>query len=579
MEMNSYMIENFATDAVKNYCLHTSKIKSYIANEDKEPGYDGHLKIYDSISQTKDDYLGNIPVQIKGKKAKKKHPSLFKQNKVNKRDLEMYLKDGGCYYFVVLINENGESQVYGRQLLPMYLKYKLKSKSKSVTIEMYEITSYKDFYDNCIQYLKQSKKQANPIEFSINKKRNQKMTITSPENIVTDKNGFPLNDFYSFIHINDSDIKVTVPDQILRPEKFSKLQKGSIYSEGKVIYEGNIRFDVTSTYTSIIIDESFYLTKYNESKKAKYSLLPIKNIDRYLEILNLVKALSNGGEFIFEDVQVILDKFKLDKSVDRITSILTQFKQVTAETDNLIKKSTIINDDNIEKQLSEMVGIIKIIKNKEFNAYNMKKDKFYKILFGNNNFILWKYNNVIYNVFSDNFLKRVELVVDNETMLAIYSFNTSFMINTINFDFQLIEKYLKIEDFSNISIQKWNYINNFCLELIKSYDITKELGFLNIAEFILSNIDIKDIDSTFITKINLAQVKIRKDERLESDLKKLLVELKSKLESISSDDASLHLSIIFGSKTEAMIYFENLSEEELGVFKNYPIYYLYQKLL
>ncbi|MGZ2397966.1 hypothetical protein ACUXQE_002261 [Staphylococcus saprophyticus] len=38
----------------------------------------------------------------------------------------MYLKDGGCYYFVVLINENGESQVYGRQLLPMYLKYKLK---------------------------------------------------------------------------------------------------------------------------------------------------------------------------------------------------------------------------------------------------------------------------------------------------------------------------------------------------------------------------------------------------------------------------------------------------------------------
>ena len=127
MEMNSYMIENFATDAVKNYCLHTSKIKSYIANEDKEPGYDGHLKIYDSISQTKDDYLGNIPVQIKGKKAKKKHPSLFKQNKVYKRDLEMYLKDGGCYYFVVLINENGESQVYGRQLLPMYLKYKLKS--------------------------------------------------------------------------------------------------------------------------------------------------------------------------------------------------------------------------------------------------------------------------------------------------------------------------------------------------------------------------------------------------------------------------------------------------------------------
>ncbi|MDW3928456.1 hypothetical protein QI302_12885 [Staphylococcus saprophyticus] len=71
MEMNSYMIENFATDAVKNYCLHTSKIKSYIANEDKEPGYDGHLKIYDSISQTKDDYLGNIPVQIKGKKAKR----------------------------------------------------------------------------------------------------------------------------------------------------------------------------------------------------------------------------------------------------------------------------------------------------------------------------------------------------------------------------------------------------------------------------------------------------------------------------------------------------------------------------
>ncbi|PTI71780.1 hypothetical protein BU064_14455, partial [Staphylococcus succinus] len=199
---------------------------------------------------------------------------------------------------------------------------------------------------------------------------------------------------YSTTHINESDIKVTVPDEILRPEKFSKLQKGSIYSEGKVIYEGNIRFDVTSTYTSIIIDESFYLTKYNESKKAKYSLLPIKNIDRYLEVLNLVKSLSNGGEFIFEDVQVILDKFKLDKSIDRLTSILTQFKQVTVETDNLIKKSTIINDDNIEKQLGEMVGIIKIIKNKEFNAYNMKKDKFYKILFGNNNFILWKYNNV-----------------------------------------------------------------------------------------------------------------------------------------------------------------------------------------
>lgn len=121
-KMNPKRIEEFAVNAVRNALLRTTHLAPYINQADKEPFWDGSIAIYKKESQTKDDYMGRVSTQVKGKEVAGIQKEEIKYS-VKAVDLRGYLKDGGVIYFVVHLTKNGdEKRIYYNALTPVRLK-------------------------------------------------------------------------------------------------------------------------------------------------------------------------------------------------------------------------------------------------------------------------------------------------------------------------------------------------------------------------------------------------------------------------------------------------------------------------
>ncbi|WRN59694.1 hypothetical protein UM610_13650 [Staphylococcus aureus] len=166
--------------------------------------------------------------------------------------------------------ENGkviDNQLYGRQLHQIYLNSLLEKDQNSTTIEMYEIEDENILYKNCLNYLKTKRQQSYINQLKIKDIEKEPIYINTPENIIFDGRGFPLNDFYSYRHINSSKVELTIPDGILKMEKLKTTKKRKIKKNNKVIFEGLIDFEITKEMTALIIDNIFELQMCETTKK------------------------------------------------------------------------------------------------------------------------------------------------------------------------------------------------------------------------------------------------------------------------------------------------------------------------
>ena len=100
MPLNSKSIETLSVNAVKNSIVTSEFLDQFIADNDKEPSWDGFVYIYGDKSKKKSTLKGRMPVQVKGKECDdhSKETISFSMTTV---DLKYYLYDGGCVLFVV----------------------------------------------------------------------------------------------------------------------------------------------------------------------------------------------------------------------------------------------------------------------------------------------------------------------------------------------------------------------------------------------------------------------------------------------------------------------------------------------
>ena len=110
--MNSNQIELLAVNAVEDYFTKIERINPTIPVGDKEPSWDGFLYLYSDNSMKKDSLIGRIPVQVKGKQGEFVESLTYP---VKTSDLRNYMREGGCIYFVVLINDKQERKIFHRE--------------------------------------------------------------------------------------------------------------------------------------------------------------------------------------------------------------------------------------------------------------------------------------------------------------------------------------------------------------------------------------------------------------------------------------------------------------------------------
>ena len=163
--MNPNQIELLAVNAVEDFFAKIKRINPMIPLADKEPSWDGFLYLYSDDSMKKDSLIGRIPIQVKGKQGEFVESLSYP---VKTSDLRNYMREGGCIYFVVLINDKQERKIFHRMLTPVELQNILKGheQQKSINVKMKPLDGRDDdVYHSLVDFYRDMKKQTgSPIK-------------------------------------------------------------------------------------------------------------------------------------------------------------------------------------------------------------------------------------------------------------------------------------------------------------------------------------------------------------------------------------------------------------------------------
>ncbi len=155
------------------------------------------------------------------------------------------------------------------------------------------------------------------------------------------------------------------------------------------------------------------------------------------------------------------------------------------------------------------------------------------------------------------------LILKKEDFLECYNINYNDICNSI----------IRNEIFPDLNSQ----INQTVLEMIKAYDICKNLELLSCAKkLIVYLLEKGGYDNIYL--VNYCQIIIRESSNLSECHIKKLIKIKKKLPNSSSDMLTA-INILLGSYKEATISFNSMEENQQNIFKEYPIYHLWQNIL
>ena len=155
--------ERNAVNAVKDYIDSTDILRSFLADNDKTPLWDGTIFVYGGEPDKNENLIGTLKTQIKGTEV----PQFEKKEKyrISRSELCHYMNEGGLFFFVVELLEHDykERKIFYKKLTPVYLKSLIKSKPSNATIEITLDSIPSDYHfleDDMINFIIDSKKQA-----------------------------------------------------------------------------------------------------------------------------------------------------------------------------------------------------------------------------------------------------------------------------------------------------------------------------------------------------------------------------------------------------------------------------------
>ena len=131
-------IEALAVGPVRDAISRCQYAKEDIKTNDKIPSWDGDIYIYSKEGKKKEDLLGIIHSQVKGREVNTMSECEIKYQ-VEVSDLKNYRNNGGTLFFVVEIDPNDNRRIFYSTLLPIKLQILLDDikegqKSKSITL-------------------------------------------------------------------------------------------------------------------------------------------------------------------------------------------------------------------------------------------------------------------------------------------------------------------------------------------------------------------------------------------------------------------------------------------------------------
>lgn len=588
-------IERMAVTKLETYINRPyTNLQSKIPVGDKDISFDGSITVYNTHNLNKDTYLGEVPVQIKGKMVKKL--STKKVNyQVSKKDLLNYQKKNGAIFFVVEMTEENEFSVFYNMLLPLDLNSIIKSieykKTNSKSLVFKKINQ-EHLQTICKRFLVEQSKQPLNFKKDITDIKFTNKTILSLPNInIVSRN---VEDFLdstlgSSMYVYEREGDMTFPVFQGTIEEFAT-EGFDLITINEELVEYKYRVEYREKVNELIIEDIFFLQFYIDKKKATFKISEPVSVESQLKVIALLKKLKVEGsieflgglmEFskpkteIFDNLEMLEAKFLSIKDIYLKLGIPLNFKfkkgdSVSKIVDSLQMMFNTHGDYNLN--LDESVNITSSYIPLNFNIHDsfsvlvlckkLPRDGYeYKSLFNEEN------------------LKRI-LVSSSENITdSKISFFTTFdpmqIFNYANFNFDTVM--LSFDKSCHVYNEHTAGItNSFALKCLSVFDQTRDDRYLKLTDFIYGQIYETQKDDYL--KLNFYQTLLRRDNTLNKLYIDEIIEIKQRSFKNGENLILLACNILLNAKQEAEYYYNTLTEEEKKDFLEFPISNLYHKL-
>lgn len=388
MIIPSKKIEQMAIGAIERLITDTCPLLiTNMATNDKTPLTDGDISIYRTEDIKNENYIGKVPVQVKGKTFVNIPNNATYSIKVS--DLRHYLRSGGIIYFVVAINQRKEKVIYYTPLSVVKLQKlisSLDSKQKSVSVRLSKFPTetnkimdvIRNFYETINKQYSFADKETHPLEYWQNHPNFKGISINAichgskqPSQIEL-LNSINSHENYVYVNLDNCPIQIPTSNENI---KLALLKHGNEpIKVGDTIYYDNFTIIHAGQEVQIQFGNAFTLTFFLEARRDReFRYTCPSKISQVLKALSFIKAVKTARECSIGEV--LMPDFDLNISIEEIERQETQIKDL-AELLNTLH----IDADEIEynklsqKELDNLYSLYRGIVKGEISQNTVKED-------------------------------------------------------------------------------------------------------------------------------------------------------------------------------------------------------------
>ena len=597
MPLDNKAIETLSVNAVKNSIVTSEFLDQYIADNDKEPSWDGFVYIYGDKSKKKSNLKGRMPVQVKGTECDdhSKETISFSMTTV---DLMNYLYDGGCVLFVVYLGNCGiTNKIYYAELTPVKLRQLLEEakEQNNKTVHLKEFPSDNNkkatIFLNCLQNCQKqaSFKEGKLLSLEELEEQGVLENIVIPVSAVgiTDPQmALVKNEVYLYAKIKGSSIPQPV-DFIPQDVQTEQIIDALVTIDDKVFYTN---YRIIKSAKEIIVCYGNSLTiRFNENNQP--FKMNYKNSDRIRVLakdLDFMLAYLNKGYFKVNDIRIPFDYDGMDSSnfdteeerehLDFAKDVVRVLNMLGCSEDIDIKDMGDEDWRNLHRLVIAFLEKKPVKGLKEdlppVVCINVGKLKFaicLKQCEEKGTYEMYDFFKTDLSVaFEDRNIVGKMLPISQFSILHEKDFLT---LSNINFDV-LLHSFQKVEH----HYETFNRANWFLLDLLNAYDKAKGTrkekilkACKDFSEWI-SEAPEDELDYQIKTLNKLQTIKRWRDFNID-EISVLYAMVESK---DTREDCVVGAYLLLGIPQAAEIHFVKLSEEEQKNFKEYPIYHFWK---
>ena len=332
--MDRKAIETISVNAVRDSIVVSDFLDQFIADNDREPTWDGYVYIYSDKSKKKDRLKGRLPVQIKGME----NDDFSKDDisfPVSIIDLNNYLYDGGAVFFVVYIGHDGlAKQIYYAELPPIKLRVYLSDakgkKTKNIKLKKFPTDPNEKamIFFQCLENRQKQASFLNAQLFSLEELESQGVLegITVPVSTVEgidSKTALLKNEVYIYAKIKGS--AIPQPIEAIPQKLMIQEEREALITIGERWFYTTIKINRDESTITALFGDSFSVKtskncktiniKYNSSDKIRTIVVDLDFLISYIEA-GIFQW--NGVNFPFDYDSADFSNFKLEEEKLRL---------------------------------------------------------------------------------------------------------------------------------------------------------------------------------------------------------------------------------------------------------------------